>query len=422
MMTKKKIARTLLSVAIFLLVTFAISVLIEERYYSLYGGNVYEDEIVDNVQKVADSTTYFIEVFPFDSIEYHEIPVSFIYQDGRLRKYVSYKDTNYYFLQDAKGYFSINTADTSVIKPYKRAYEIDVFSLRSDATIDGRPICYLDGLLWNYFTFMTDGVGYIQIFDLNNTISDSIIYQRDRSIIKSKYQNLFAEYKIRPYRIFYTNDNPKKNIKEDVAQTFDELVCLFQTQKCVLTTSLSYSTFLPDSEMVKNEYYTISQDRPYIFGSHSCELSIASYANKTAYNKIIEKEHSKAMQELMSMLILSDSAGSGRCKFEHSIFQTIDYPLRSQYLAWGKSIKEKPENEFYQYITIHKDNYDVMYVLSDEHFYHLDCWNEENLRKKGKFFDYCATISFIGGLILLIVSLCQFLIARTERKNNNVQQ
>ena len=175
MMTRKKIAWILLSVAIIFLVACAILVFIEERYYSLYGGNIYEDEIVENVQKVADSTTYYIEVFQFDSIEYHEIPVSFIYQDGRLREYISYNDSSYYFLEDAKGYFSINTTDTSVIKPYKQAFEIDIFSQLADCTIGGEPLYYMDGLLWNNFTFMTKGLGYIHVFDLNNIVSDSLV-------------------------------------------------------------------------------------------------------------------------------------------------------------------------------------------------------------------------------------------------------
>ena len=415
MVTRKKIAWILLSVTVFLLAMFATFGIIGAKFYSLYGGNVFEDEIVENVQKVADSTAYYIEVFPFDSIEYHEIPTSFIYQDGRLRKYASYNDTNYYFLKDSKGFFAIDTTNTSIIKPYKRAYEIDVFSNKSDATIEGRPLYYLDGLQWSNFTFATEGVGYIHVFDLNNTISNSILYEDSYSIKKDRYQNLFTEYKIRPYRIFYFNDNTNRNIKEDVIQTFEELICLFKKHKCIQTTALSYETFLPDSEMVKNEYYTITTNYNILWYRPNQDLPLASYAKNTAYNNAIEKEPSKAMQELMSLLILSDSMETGRCKFEHSIFQTIDYPIKSQYHAWGKSVKENPENEFYQYITIHKDNYDVMYVLSDEHYYNLDCWNEEKMRNIGKIFDNISIICFFGGLILLIISICQFLIAKNEK-------
>ncbi len=400
-MKNNRKALVLLFTSFCILVAFAIFLSIEKKQYSLLGGNKYENMIVENVQKVADSTTYFIEVFPFDSIEYHEIPTLFIYQEGKLRKYASYKDTNYYFLKDAKGYFSINKSDTSIIKPYKQAYEIDVFSTKSNATIDG--------LLWDNFTFMTEGVGYIHVFDLNNSILDSILYTESNTIKKNSYQNLFTEYKIRPYRIFYTDKTDYRNINKDVSKTFDELVSLFQTQKCIKTTSLSYSTFLPDSEMIKNEYYTISFDRPYTFGSPNCDLPLASYAKPTVYNKkIIEKEPDESLQWLMMESILLDSIGTGRCKFEHSVFQPISYPTKRKYEIYGKGIKENPCNKFYQYITIHKDNYDVMYVLSDEHFYHLDCWNEGSLRKKCKILDNCLIICFFGGLILLIISIFLF--------------
>ena len=92
-MNKKiKVAWILTIVSIVLIASTFVLVFIEDRYYSQYWDSIYAKEIIGNVQKVADSTTYFIEVFPFDEVEYHGIPTSYIFQDGRLRKYASYSD------------------------------------------------------------------------------------------------------------------------------------------------------------------------------------------------------------------------------------------------------------------------------------------------------------------------------------------
>lgn len=97
---RKKVARILFVVSIVLIATTFTLIFIEERYFSRYGDSIYAQDIVRNVQNVTDSTTYFIEVFPFDDVEYHEIPTSYIYQDGRLRKYASYsdRDSSYHVL------------------------------------------------------------------------------------------------------------------------------------------------------------------------------------------------------------------------------------------------------------------------------------------------------------------------------------
>ena len=181
-MNKKiKVAWILTIVSIVLIASTFVLVFIEDRYYSQYWDSIYAKEIIGNVQKVADSTTYFIEVFPFDDVEYHEIPTSYLYQDGRLRKYASYsdRDSNYYFLEDAKGYFSIETNDSSIIKPYLQAFEIDVFKQKSVMSTTVAPLTFSDGLFWNNFTFSTEGVGCIKVFDLNNILSDSLLFQED---------------------------------------------------------------------------------------------------------------------------------------------------------------------------------------------------------------------------------------------------
>ena len=410
---RKKVAWILLAVSIVLVaITFAL-IFIEDRYYSRFGDSVYAQEIVSNVQKVADSTTYFIEVFPFDDIEYHEIPASHIYQDGGLRKYASYsdRDSNYYFLEDAKGYFSINTNDTSIIKPYQQAFEIDVFKQNSGMYAAGSPFAFYDGLFWNNFTFSTEGVGCIKVFDLNNILSDSLLYQKD-DVRKNKYGPLFWEYTIRPYRIFYNSDNKNRNISDDITNTFNDVVNIFKKHKYKSVKSLDYNVFLPDSNQIRNKYYDIVVDNPYLFSTFSNKLPLASYAQQTAYNESLEKEYSKSLQELHIPYFLLNSIDLERYKFEHAVFQPVDYPEKSKYHRWGKECKYNPQNKFYQYIVVHNDDYDVMYILSDLHYYDLNCWNDVELTKVNNIIENIAGIIFLLGLALLIIAIIQFFNSR----------
>ncbi len=413
-MNKKiKVAWILTIVSIVLIASTFVLVFIEDRYYSQYWDSIYAKEIIGNVQKVADSTTYFIEVFPFDDVEYHEIPTSYIYQDGRLRKYASYsdRDSNYYFLEDAKGYFSINTNDTSIIKPYQQAFEIDVFKQNSGISTAEGPLTYTDGLFWNNFTFSTEGVGCIKVFDLNNILSDSLLFQED-NVKKGEHGALFWEYTIRPYRIFYNEDSKNRDIAKDINETFQNVINIFQQHKYKNVKSLTYNTFLPDSNLIKNKYYDIVVDNPYLFSTFSNKLPLASYAQQTAYNKSLEKGYSKYLQELYIPDFLLNSTCLERYKFEHSIFQPIDYPVKSKYHKWGKECKYNPQNKFYQYIVVHNDDYDVMYILSDMHYYDLNCWNDAKLKKISKVIDNIAAVNFFIGIVLLIFAIIQFLKAK----------
>lgn len=412
-MNKKiKVAWILTIVSIVLIASTFVLVFIEDRYYSQYWDSIYAKEIIGNVQKVADSTTYFIEVFPFDEVEYHGIPTSYIFQDGRLRKYASYsdRDSNYYFLEDAKGYFSIDTNNTSIIKPYQQAFEIDVFKQSAGISTAEGPLTYTDGLFWNNFTFSTEGVGCIKVFDMNNILSDSLLFQEDN--IKKEHGALFWEYTIRPYRIFYNNESNNRNISEDIKTSFDDVIHIFQQHKHKNAKSLTYNTFLPDSNLIKNKYYDIEMDNPYSFSTFSNKLSLASYARQTAYNESLEEEYSEFLQELYIPDFLLDSTGLERYKFEHSIFQPIDYPVKSKYHKWGKESKYNPRNKFYQYMIVHNDDYDVMYILSDMHYYDLNCWNDAKLKKISKVIDNIAAVNFFIGIVLLIFAIIQFLKAK----------
>lgn len=410
---RKKVAWILFVVSIVLIATTFTLIFIEERYFSRYGDSIYAQDIVRNVQNVADSTTYFIEVFPFDDVEYHEIPTSYIYQDGRLRKYASYsdRDSNYYFLEDAKGYFSINTNDTSIIKPYQQAFEIDVFKQSSGMYAAGSPLTYYDGLFWNNFTFSTEGVGCIKVFDLNNILSDSLLYQKD-DVRKNKYGPLFWEYTVRPYRIFYNSDNKNRNISDDISSTFNDVVNIFKQHKYKSVKALDYNSFLPDSNQIRNKYYDIKVDNPYSWSIFDNKLPLSSYALLTAYNESLEKEYSKSLQELYIPDFLLNSTGLERYKFEHSVFQPIDYPVESKYHRWGKESKYNPQNKFYQYIIVHNTDYDVMYILSDVHYYDLNCWNDAELAKINDIIENIAGIIFCIGLALLIIAIIQFFKSR----------
>lgn len=421
---RKKVAWILLAVSIVLIATTFVLIFIDERYYSWFGDSVYAQEIVSNVQKVADSTTYFIEVFPFDDVEYHEIPTSYIYQDGRLRKYASYsyRDSNYYFLEDAKGYFSINTNDTSIIKPYQQAFEIDVFKQSSGMYAAGAPISFLDGLFWNNFTFSTEGVGCIKVFDLNNILSDSLLYQKD-DVRKNKYYPLFWEYTIRPYRIFYNSDNKNRNISNDISSSFNDVVNIFKQHKYKSVKALDYNSFLPDSNQIRNKYYDIKEGNPYSWSKDNNKLPLASYAEQTAYNKSLAKGycdiHSKELQKQLMRLMrhhilysLLDSTSIEQYKFEHAVFQPVDYPEKSKYHRWVKECKYNPQNKFYQYIVVHNDDYDVMYILSDLHYYDLNCWNDVELTKINNIIENIAGIIFLLGLTLLIIAIIQFFNSR----------
>lgn len=419
---RKKVAWILLAVSIVLIATTFVLVFIDERYYSRFGDSVYAQEIVSNVQKVADSTTYFMEVFPFDDVEYHEIPTSYIYQDGRLRKYASYsnRDSNYYFLEDAKGYFSIDTNNTSIIKPYQQAFEIDVFKQSSGMYAAGAPITLLDGLFWNNFTFSTEGVGCIKVFDLNNILSDSLLYQKN-AVRKNKYGPLFWEYTIRPYRIFYNSDNKNRNILDDINNTFGDVISIFKQHKYKYVKSLDYNAFLQDSNQIKNRYYEITEDNQYLWSKDNNKLPLSSYAQLTAYNKSLVKNFSdsyaKELEKLYCELYiiyndLLDSIDLERYKFEHAVFRTIDYPVESKYHRWGKECKYNPQNKFYQYIVVHNDDYDVMYILSDLHYYDLNCWNDVELTKINNIIENIAGIIFLLGLALLIIAIIQFFNSR----------
>ena len=407
---RKKVAWILFVVSIVLIATTFTLIFIEERYFSRYGDSIYAQDIVRNVQNVADSTTYFIEVFPFDDVEYHEIPTSYIYQDGRLRKYASYsdRDSNYYFLEDAKGYFSINTNDTSIIKPYQQAFEIDVFKQSSGMYAAGSPLIFYDGLLWNNFTLSTEGVGCIKVFDLNNILSDSLLFQED-NVKKGGLGALFWEYTIRPYRIFYNEDSKNRDIAKDINETFENVINIFQQHKYKNVKSLTYNTFLPDSNLIKNKYYDIDKDNPYSFSTFSNKLPLASYAQQTAYNKSLEKEYRRRFpKKLYIPDLLLNSTGLERYKFEHSVFQPIDYPVKSKYHKWGKESKYNPRNKFYQYMVVHNDDYDVMYILSDMHYYDLNCWNDVELIKINKIIENIAGIIFLIGLAWLIIAIIQY--------------
>lgn len=405
MKTRKKYTWILLVVSAILIASTFLFLYINEKYYSRYWDSVYAKGIINNVQKVADSTTYFIEVFPFDDVEYHEIPTSYIFQDGRLRKYFSYsdRDSNYYFLKDAKGYFSIETNNSSIIKQYQKAYEIDVFQQNSGISTAEGPLTYTDGLFWNNFTFSTEGVGCIKVFDMNNILSDSLLFQEDN--IKKEHGALFWEYTIRPYRIFYNNESNNRNISEDIKTSFDDVIHIFQQHKHKNAKSLTYNTFLPDSNLIKNKYYDIEMDNPYSFSTFSNKLSLASYARQTAYNKSLEKEYSEFLQELYIPDFLLDSTGLERYKFEHSIFQPIEYAQKSKYHIWGQESKYNPQNKFYQYIVVHKENYDVMYILSDMHYYDLNCWNDAKLKEINNRIETISLVTFIIGLVLLVLSI-----------------
>lgn len=418
---RKKVAWILLAVSIVLIATTFVLIFIEERYFSRYGDSIYAQDIVRNVQNVADSTTYFIEVFPFDDVEYHEIPTSYIYQDGRLRKYASYsdRDSNYYFLEDGKGYLAIDTNNTSIIKPYQQAFEIDVFKQSSGMYAAGAPITFYDGLFWNNFTFSTEGVGCIKVFDLNNILSDSLLYQKD-DVRKNKYGPLFWTYTIRPYRIFYNSDNKNRNISDDISSTFNDVVNIFKQHKYKSVKALDYNSFLPDSNQIRNKYYDIKEDNPYSWSIFDNKLPLSSYALLTAYNKSLEKNFSdgyakeleKLYYELNIIDDLLDSIDLERYKFEHAVFQPVDYPEKSKYHRWGKECKYNPQNKFYQYIVVHNDDYDVMYILSDLHYYDLNCWNDVELTKINNIIENIAGIIFLLGLALLIIAIIQFFNSR----------
>ena len=314
-------------------------------------------------------------------------------------------------MEDAEGYFSINTNDTSIIKPYQQAFAIDVFKHSSGMYAAGSPLTYYDGLFWNNFTFSTEGVGCIKVFDLNNILSDSLLYQKD-DVRKNKYGPLFWEYTVRPYRIFYNSDNKNRNISDDISSTFNDVVNIFKQHKYKSVKALDYNSFLPDSNQIRNKYYDIKVDNPYSWSIFDNKLPLSSYALLTAYNESLEKEYSKSLQELYIPDFLLNSTGLERYKFEHSVFQPIDYPVESKYHRWGKESKYNPQNKFYQYIIVHNTDYDVMYILSDVHYYDLNCWNDAELAKINDIIENIAGIIFCIGLALLIIAIIQFFKSR----------
>ena len=265
--------------------------------------------------------------------------------------------------------------------------------------------------MWNNFTLSTEGVGCIKVFDLNNILSDSLLFQED-NVKKGGLGALFWEYTIRPYRIFYNEDSKNRDIAKDINETFENVINIFQQHKYKNVKSLTYNTFLPDSNLIKNKYYDIDKDNPYSFSTFSNKLPLASYAQQTAYNKSLEKEYSKFLQKLYIPDLLLNSTGLERYKFEHSVFQPIDYPVKSKYHKWGKESKYNPRNKFYQYMVVHNDDYDVMYILSDMHYYDLNCWNDAKLKEISKVIENIAAINFFMGILLLILSIIQFIKAK----------
>lgn len=462
-MKRKKLAWSFIILGIVLIGTFFTLMFVVEDKYFCFGDNIYSQEIVKQAQTVADTTSYFIEVFPFDSVEYHEIPACYIYQDGRLRQYSRYNDSTNYFLHDAEGDFCINFNDTNIIKRhYNQAYEIDKFLQKTAFSIDNGdtvPLYAVDGLFWNQFTYMTHGTGYIQVLDLHNEVFDSLLY-REEQIVKGVYDVLSYEYYVRPYRIFYT-EKGKHNINQDVKKSFDELVKVFDCNKTIHVANLNFNKFLTDSSFLSsNDVYSIADDAfryglnaQHFQGIPYNKLSCASNAyiktfnlikgtwyykdnnNNTSHahtrrdyetnrheskyynhngNNLVDLTQEEKYDWYMNLdsmyKIILTPLEYKRFRYEQSIFANYIFrncndETNDKYSEKGKQYKLNPENKMYQYVTMHGDDYDVMYVLTDFHSYNLYCHNESKLKKISNLFEISYVCCFFGGILVLLAGI-----------------
>ena len=99
-----------------------------------------------------------------------------------------------------------------------------------------------------------------------------------------------------------------------------------------------------------------------------------------------------------------------RFRFEQSIFASYNlrhslYKTNDKYSEKGKQYKANPENTMYQYVTIHGNDYDVMYVLTDCHSYNLYCHNEQKLKKISNLFEISYACCFFGGILVLLAGI-----------------
>lgn len=349
-----------------------------------------KQEIVDNVQQVADSSSYFIQIFPFENIDWHEIPTYMVYQDARLRIHRNRFDNEPIYIykcfyKDTLGEFTIDICDTTCVKPYKCAYEIDAYY--SSDTMPYKDAIFLHIVHQNYAS------GCIRVVDLNNSISDSMLLSSTDKIKKVKDSVMYSIYDIRPFRIFYYNDDGI-DITRDVRSSFDSLVNLYRSKKTTVVEDLFLPFFLgygitnvalPES-LVINESYTLSQFespgyiQPINRRSALKQLKILypinaiRSHNQAKYMKEMLCDYKKSLakpyyleSDLMEMIQkdsikvswLDSSMAYERKQFEHMIFLGgNDYSIyhydwdkydnlermKLKYI-WGDSIRIKSESE-----------------------------------------------------------------------------
>lgn len=519
MKSKQKISLALLIGSIVLILASITLFRVNDKYFS-GDKSYYAKEAIQRVQDVADTAQYFIEVFPFDSLTYHEIPVLSIYQDGRLREYCgtpkydnsgdlikttfrssysySEPERHYVRLTDAKGMFTIDTSNHSIIKPYKKAFEIDSYwrRLGSDTNIYKPNDYYIDGLYyedltdgleWNYeyyskqMNFPLMPAGYIKVVDFNNVVSDSLLYYK-HNIVKGDTTaiydpiSLFAGYHLRPYRIFYNSIGNSANIVSDVLKSFEQLNKLFLQHKTCVVDSLCWNIFecqsnftlgiYPETGVIGpiNQYYGIfsrTPDKSERDWGPFCKLGLASDARMIEYtynfqspwDEEIEKKYfispnrefeesifgelsfnySADFNRRYSFFALEDEVdeelsdahvdaqrffsvsldsiffSDEKNKFnrQKSIKEAIlRYPYHNPLERWNnlnQFYKKHPGNGFYQYITIHNEDYDVSYILTNERNFVLSNWNDDEYSKKFYYtYDSGTACAIIGGLLLLV--------------------
>ena len=95
--------------------------------------------------EIVNGDTYIVDIKSLDSLTYHSIPPQYIYADGRLRKYKNFNQpqTNKesfidtLSIYDQRGKFDI-VVDSTIIKPYTIAFEIDYLIRKSEFCIGGK--------------------------------------------------------------------------------------------------------------------------------------------------------------------------------------------------------------------------------------------------------------------------------------------
>lgn len=429
-----------------------------------------KQEIVDNVQQVADSSSYFIQIFPFENIDWHEIPTYMVYQDARLRIHRNRFDNEPHthrkkpiykcFYKDTLGEFTIDICDTTCVKPYKCAYEIDAYY-----SSDTMP--YKDAVFF-HTSHQDYASGCLRVLDFNNIISDSILLSSSEKIIKAKDSAMYSIYDIRPFRIFYHN-NDDIDVTRDVKESFDSLLNLYRGKRTTIVDDLMlYYPFIGylitnvalSESLVINESYTLSQfESPGYIQPINRRSALKQLKILYPINAIVElgydvKKPYYLESDLMEMIQkdsikvswLDSCMNYERCMFEHMIFPSWNDNYSFNHYCWedydkwhnelcksmyGDSIKllsemfgqqtiyldwknwicrheyaeKNTKNVLAQFITIRGENYDVLYVLTNERDYYISkkygYWQTMDLYYD-KYYPCIIAFGVIGGILLLI--------------------